>query len=112
MEKNEALVREHGPDVHVPHGTKKEIWYAFIILTILTVLELALVFLEKFGVLDKGLVLISFILGLTFVKGYYIMAYFMHVRHERLNFTYSILLPFFFILFMLLLLSYESAYMP
>lgn len=107
-EMNKALVTEHGPDINITHGTKKEIWYAFIILTILTIGELAIVFMEKYEVIPKSGFVVSLILALTVMKAYYIMAYFMHVKHEKLNFVYSILLPFVFLIYLLILLSYES----
>ena len=109
-EQLEALKKEHGEDIVVPYSPVSEIMYAFVILTILTVLELGIVFMEKWWILEKGVPLASFIIFLTFVKAYYIMAYFMHVKHEKLNFTYSIITPFILILYLLILLAYEAAY--
>ncbi len=108
-EKNEALIKEHGPEIVQPYASPAEIMYAFIILSILTVGELGIVFMEKYWILEKGTLLVSLILFLTFLKGYYIMAYFMHVKHEKLNFAYSILIPFVFIFYLLILLWVEGS---
>lgn len=110
QEQIEVLKKEHGEDIVVPYSPVSEILYAFYWLTFLTVLELGIVFAEKYWFLERGVPLASFILLLTFIKGYYIMAYFMHVKHEKLNLIYSVLVPFVFILYLLLLLSYEAAF--
>jgi len=47
---------------------------------------------------------------LTLLKAFYIVAYFMHLKFERINLIYSILLPTIFVLGVIAALMYESDY--
>ncbi|HVX51442.1 MAG TPA: cytochrome C oxidase subunit IV family protein [Chitinophagaceae bacterium] len=76
-------------------GGKKEIWKVTIILSVLTVVELALGFwmmdmqddsLEKHVV--KGVIVI-----LMLAKAFYIVGYFMHLKHEIRNFIMTVVVP-------------------
>lgn len=79
-------------------GTKK-IWKTFWILTVITILELALGYwmytIHNTGVRSGGL--LTFIKGaiiiFTLAKAYYIVSIFMHLGDEIRNFTMTILLP-------------------
>ncbi len=89
--------------LHVPHSSKKEIFYAAIVLTLLTALE----FLIAFTMGDHIWRVIIF-LGLTVLKAFYIVAYFMHLRHERINLAYSIIIPIVLVVYFVVLLIYEG----
>ncbi|MFM7357350.1 MAG: cytochrome C oxidase subunit IV family protein, partial [Sediminibacterium sp.] len=85
---------EHTHAEHQSGGGTKEIWKVTIILTVLTIIELALGFLmigiplEKVGVrlLIKGVIVI-----LMMAKAFYIVAYFMHLKHEIRNLIMTII---------------------
>ncbi len=86
--------------VHLPHeahqvgGGTKEIWRVTIILSVLTLLELSLGFIMM-GMQDglgkhfiKGVIII-----LMLAKAFYIIGYFMHLKHEIKNLIMSIAVP-------------------
>ena len=81
---------------HVGGGTK-EIWKVTIILSVLTIIELALGYsmmnMDDTGFLKhfiKGVILI-----LMVAKAFYIVGYFMHLRHEIRNLIMTIVIPLF-----------------
>jgi cytochrome c oxidase subunit 4 len=78
-------------------GGRKEIWKVTIILSVLTGVELALGFammnmpyegLERHFI--KGVILI-----LMLAKAFYIVGYFMHLKHEIRNLIMTIVVPLF-----------------
>ncbi len=86
---------EHSTTAHAEHqdsGTK-EIWRTFWILLILTIVEL------MFGYLMIGktggfrLALKGTILILMLAKAFYIVGYFMHLKHEIRNLIMTIIVP-------------------
>ena len=97
-EKSEP-VAAHGHDHHDPtlphhaaHGaTKKEIWTVFVILCVLTLLELGVV---KVG-MAKGL-MISALIGLALAKAYTVAMYYMHLKGETKIMKFMIYLPMVF----------------
>lgn len=89
--------------LHVPHSNKREIAYAGIWLTALTALEFIIAF-----TLEAGTFRTFLFLFLTVLKAFYIIAYFMHLKHERLTLMYSIVVPFIFIVYMIGLIIYEG----
>ena len=94
--------------VHHVHGSKKEIWKVFFILLAITVLEFIIaltpIFREKLG---KNPV-VGIFLFLTIIKAFYIVGYFMHLRHEKMNMAYTILIPLLFILYLIALMMLEG----
>jgi cytochrome c oxidase subunit 4 len=81
---------------HVGGGTK-EIWRVTIILSVLTLVELALGFVmmgmsnESLGKhFIKGAIII-----LMLAKAFYIVGYFMHLRHEVRNLIMTVVVPLF-----------------
>ena len=78
-------------------GGKKEIWRVTIILSVLTIIELALGFsmmnmpAESLGKhFIKGVIVI-----LMLAKAFYIVGYFMHLRHEVRNLIMTVCVPLF-----------------
>ena len=67
----------------------KKIWYVFSILLALICLE---VILGVYKPLTQEALKWTFIV-LTLVKVYYIVAYFMHMKHKRRNFTLTMVYP-------------------
>lgn len=94
-------------------GGKKEIYRVTIILSVLTSVELALGFwmmdmpyegLERHFV--KGVIII-----LMLAKAFYIVGYFMHLKHEIRNLIMTIIVPLFlFVWFILAFLSEGNSY--
>ena len=89
---------------HQPSNTK-QIWKTFWILLGITVFEVGIAFTS----LPKGLLKWTFI-GLTIVKSYYIVGYFMHLKHEKPHFAWVILLPFVLIIYFIAMLICEGNY--
>ena len=90
---------------HIPGSSKKEIWKVFWILFGLTALEFLIAFTlpEDF----QG-VKVAVFLFLTLAKAFYIVAYFMHLKAEKLTLGYTILLPLVFIVYLVVLLFMEG----
>ena len=89
------------------HGSQfKRIWQPFIILTLLTIAEFAIAFtMEKNGIRNWIFIV------MTVVKAYYIVAFFMHLKFEKVNLIYTILVPMLFLVYLLILLFQEGTYM-
>lgn len=95
--------------IHIVHSSKKEIWRVFFILLALTLLEFLIALTHAIrDAMGKNLVVAVF-LGLTVLKAFYIVGNFMHLKHERINMIYTILLPVMFIIYLIALLMIESA---
>lgn len=85
---------EHGHGEHAGGGVK-EIVRVTIILSVLTVVELIIGFWMMDMPLDSGLRLAAkgTIVILMMVKAFYIVAYFMHLKHEIKNLIMTIVVP-------------------
>lgn len=91
---------------HDSHGSVfKRIIVPFIILTVITLFEFLIAF-----TMDKGTAKVVIFVLLTFMKAFYIIGYFMHVKFERVNFIYTVTLPFIFVIYLLILLFMEGGY--
>jgi cytochrome c oxidase subunit 4 len=96
---------------HSSHATErviekpktKEIWLTFWILFAVTAVEFLIAFTSD----SKPFRLITFIL-LTFVKAFFIVANFMHLRHEVKALIWSVVLPTLFIVWLVIALIYEG----
>jgi cytochrome c oxidase subunit IV len=88
---------------HHQESSTKLIWKTFWILLIITIVEVAIAFTE----IPKSILKIIFI-GLTIVKAYYIVFYFMHLKHEKAQLTRIILLPFLFIVYLIYICLHEG----
>ena len=51
-----------------------------------------------------------FYIGLTLLKAFFIVAYFMHLKFEKIGFAMAIILPILFIIGLILVLTNESHY--
>ena len=81
----------------------KVIWRTFWILLGLTALEFAIAFTIGASMFRN----VVFI-GLTLVKAFYIVAEFMHLKHEAKVLMWSIVLPIIFIVWLLVALLVEG----
>jgi cytochrome c oxidase subunit IV len=94
---------------HASAMAPKDIWRVFWVLLIITAIEfvIALAIPESFMIKPiKNYIYIA----LTILKAFYIVAYFMHLKFERLNLIYSILVPTIFIIGVIMALMNESSY--
>jgi cytochrome c oxidase subunit IV len=87
-----------------PKANTAPIWRTFWILLIATSIE----FLVAFTVEAKPL-RVSIFVGLTFVKAFYIIAEFMHLKHEVKMLIWSVALPTLFVVWLLIALLYEGS---
>jgi cytochrome c oxidase subunit IV len=102
----------HDSSAHDSHGSIfKRIWVPFFILFAITALEflIALTIKAEPGTTMKWVKNIIFLL-LTIMKAYYIIAFFMHLKFERLTLGYSIVLPFILIVYLVVLLMIEGGH--
>jgi len=90
--------------------TKRKIWYVFFILLAITLVEffVALVLVYHYG-LRSGIANPIYII-LTLAKAGLIVAYFMHLKFERIALIYTIIVPILFIIGLILVLTNESHY--
>ncbi len=102
----------HAAAHHDDHAgmTKKKIWSVFWILLGITAIEflIALVLIPR-GVFGQGLGNVIYI-ALTLLKAFYIVAYFMHLKFEKVGLIYSIIVPTMFIIFFVIWMLYEGNY--
>jgi len=108
MSTEHTAVHGHGHDdhSHEVHGSVfKRIWVPFFILFALTALEFVIAF-----TMDPGIARTLIFIFLTVVKAFYIIAYFMHLKFEKLSLIYSIGIPFLFVVYLVILLLIEGGY--
>jgi len=58
--------------------------------------------------MDPGPLKVAIFIGLTIVKAFYIVAEFMHLKHEVKVLIYSIIIPMIFVMWLLVALIYEG----
>jgi len=100
-------------EVHAEHGehegmTRGRIWKVFFILLGITCVEfiIALIMVPK-GIIP-GNVANPIYIVLTLFKAFYIVAYFMHLKFERMSLIFAIIVPILFIIGLILVLTNES----
>jgi cytochrome c oxidase subunit IV len=96
-------------DAHGDHAgmTRGKIWQVFFILLGITVIE----FFIALYMVPHGFSLSyanPIYIILTLAKAFYIVAYFMHLKFEKVGLIYSILVPTLFIIGLILVLTNES----
>ena len=105
----------HTTDGHA-HGeheglTKKKIWQVFGILLLITVVEFFIaLWVLPHGYMSHMVGNIIYIL-LTILKAFYIVAYFMHLKYEKLGLQLSLTVTFIFIVYFIVLLLIEGGYL-
>lgn len=101
---------EH-PDIHNHHDeehgkkSRKKIWLVFWILLAITVAEFAVAFMVGRGTFRN----VTFIV-MTLVKAFYIVAEFMHLKHEVKSLIMTVLIPLTFVAWMVLALMLEGGF--
>ncbi|HWZ16169.1 MAG TPA: cytochrome C oxidase subunit IV family protein [Mucilaginibacter sp.] len=107
-ETTEVHGHEGGHDDH-EGMTKRRIWNVFFVLLGITAIEffIALVVAPHF----RGATWINPIyIVLTLFKAFYIVAYFMHLKFEKIGLALAIIVPILFIIGLILVLTNESHY--
>ena len=115
MEANQSN-EHHGRVTHDIHhqyvedhhhaSSTKTIWRTFWILLIVTMAEVGIAFTSI-----PHQILVYIFIALTIVKAYYIVFYFMHLKHEKVSLMWSILLPFILIVYLIFIALYEGNYL-
>jgi cytochrome c oxidase subunit IV len=81
----------------------KKIWMTCLILGVVTSIEFVLAF-----TMGRGVLLTSIFVILTFVKTFYIVGEFMHLKHEAKVLIWSIILPMSFVVWLITALCVEG----
>lgn len=93
----------HSHTGEIPKANTKKIWRTFWILLIVTAIEFVFAF-----TLPRGVLLTVIFVTLTIVKAFYIVAEFMHLKHEVKTLIWSILIPLVFVIWMLVAFMIEG----
>jgi cytochrome c oxidase subunit 4 len=95
-------------EVHEETMTKKKIWNVFFVLLGITAVEfLIALYMVPHHVLTYHAANPIYIV-LTLAKAFYIVAYFMHLKFEKVAMIYTIVVPVLFIIGLILVLTNES----
>ena len=90
--------------------TKRKIWNVFFILLGITAVEFIIaLYLVPHGILKVNVANPVYIV-LTLAKAFYIVAYFMHLKFEKVAMVYTLVVPILFIIGLILVLTNESHY--
>lgn len=101
---NVAHVEEHEHDTM----TKRKIWNVFFILLAITCVEFIIaLYLVPSGILPIHVANPVYVV-LTLFKAFYIVAYFMHLKFEKVGLAFAIIVPVLFIIGLILVLTNES----
>ncbi len=88
--------------------TKKKIWHVFWILLGITTIEFIIaLYLVPHGIIPLRAANPIYIV-LTLFKAFYIIAYFMHLKFEKVGLIYAVVVPVLFIIGLILVLTNES----
>jgi cytochrome c oxidase subunit IV len=109
---SETTAIHHEGDEH-EHGetmTRKKIWNVFFILLGITCVEFIIaLYLVPHHVMGLTYTVANPIyIVLTLFKAFYIVAYFMHLKFEKLGLALAIIVPILFIIGLILVLTNES----
>jgi cytochrome c oxidase subunit IV len=102
----------HSYNAETYAAAKKEIWKITWILSALTIVELAMGFWMYFshGTMSSSMVMFlkGTILILMMVKAFYIVSYFMHLKHEIKNMIMTIVVPLLLFVWFITSFLYEG----
>jgi cytochrome c oxidase subunit 4 len=109
-DQNIHTTEAHGHDDHAGLS-KTKIWQVFGILLMITVIE----FIIALWVLPHEYMshhVGNFVyICLTLVKAFYIVAYFMHLKYEKLGLQLALTVTFIFIFYFIVLMLIEGSYL-
>jgi len=100
-------------EVHADHGehdgmTRGRIWKVFFILLAITCVEFFIALVLVQGKIIGGNIANPIYIILTLFKAFYIVAYFMHLKFEKVSLIFAIIVPILFIIGLILVLTNES----
>lgn len=110
MSEHNTHSEEHA---HGDHAglTKKKIWSVFGILLLITVIEFIIaLWVIPNGYMSHGIGNFIYI-ALTLLKAFYIVAYFMHLKFEKLGLQLALTVSFIFIIYFIVLMLVEGNYL-
>jgi cytochrome c oxidase subunit 4 len=88
--------------------TRAKIWQVFFVLLGITTVEFIIaLYLVPHGILTYHVANPVYIV-LTLAKAFYIVAYFMHLKFEKVAMIYTLIVPILFIIGLILVLTNES----
>ena len=90
--------------------TKKKIWQVFGILLLITVIEFVIALWAIPHQHMSQQVGNYVYIGLTLLKAFYIVAYFMHLKFEKLGLQLALTVTFVFIIYFIVLMLIEGGY--
>jgi cytochrome c oxidase subunit 4 len=95
-------------EIHEETMTRSKIWQVFFVLLGITTIEfiIALYLVPQHHLTYHEANPIYIVL--TLAKAFYIVAYFMHLKFERIGLIYAIIVPILFIIGLILVLTNES----
>lgn len=102
-----------GEHAHEEHATmtKGKIWKVFFILLAITVIEFIIaLWAIPSGHLSQSVGNYVYII-LTLFKAFYIVAYFMHLKYEKLGLQLCLTVTFIFIIYFIVLMLIEGGYL-
>lgn len=106
-----ALEQTHGHAEEHETMTKKKIWQVFFYLLGITAVEFFIaLYMKPQGLINTGIANFAYII-LTLVKAFYIVAYFMHLRFEKVAFKTGVIISFIFIIYFIALMLTEGSYL-
>lgn len=110
MSEHTHTTEGHGHDEHAGLS-KGKIWKVFGILLLITVIEfiIALVLIPK-GFMTQHIGNYVYIV-LTLIKAFYIVAYFMHLKFEKLGLQLALTVSFIFIIYFIVLMLIEGGFL-
>lgn len=95
---------------HEETMTKKKIWGVFWVLTLITSVEFFIaLYMVPHNLFTQGSANFVYI-ALTLLKAFYIVAFFMHLKFEKLGLVYSIVVPLIFIIGFIVAMMTEGTY--
>lgn len=98
------------PEVHAETMTKRKIWQVFFYLLGITAVEFVIALYMIPHKMVSHHIANAIYIALTLVKAFYIVAYFMHLKFEKLAFRVSLLASLIFIIYFLVLMLIEGSY--
>ena len=109
------LHTDHAHDEHA-HGdhaglSKKKIWQVFFILLGITVVEFIIALWAIPGDHMSQHIGNYVYIALTLYKAFYIVAYFMHLKFEKVGLQVTVSIVFIFILYFIVLMLIEGGYL-
>ncbi len=108
FDRTAEYVQHHSEEEGVKQ--RKMIWRIFWVLLGITTVEVTLGLFYKDWNLAWGFVKWTFII-LTIAKAYYIVAFYMHLKHEFKNFIYAVLVPYIVLaIYLIIMMLAEAIY--